>query len=84
MMAKLGHTPYTKKQIVELAITSLATSTMSRVNYVCIESQNDPILHEHVIQGLYFGQGTTCTCSSIHTHNKELLSHLNHLDLCIT
>jgi hypothetical protein len=35
MMAKLGHTPYINKQIVELAITSLATSTMFGVNYVC-------------------------------------------------
>ncbi len=46
-MAKLGHTPYIEKQIVELAITSLATST--RTNYVCVESQNDPILHEHIV-----------------------------------
>jgi hypothetical protein len=49
MMDKLGHTPYIEKQIVELAITSLATST--RTNYVCVKSQNDPILHEHVVQG---------------------------------
>jgi hypothetical protein len=52
MMAKLGHTPYTNKQIVELAIESIATSIMFGANYVCVESQNDPILHEHVIQGL--------------------------------
>jgi hypothetical protein len=49
MMAKLGHTPYTNKQIVELAIESIATSTMFGANYVCVESQNDPILHEHVV-----------------------------------
>ncbi len=49
MMVKLGHTPYIEKQIVELAITSLTTNT--RTNYVCVESQNDPIIHEHVIQG---------------------------------
>jgi hypothetical protein len=51
MMVKLGHTPYIEKQIVELAIESLAISTMSGANYVCVEPQNDPILHEHVIQG---------------------------------
>jgi hypothetical protein len=48
-MAKLGHTTYINKQIVELAIASLATSTMSKTNCLCVESQNDPILHEHVI-----------------------------------
>jgi hypothetical protein len=49
MMAKLGHTPYIEKQIVELAITPLTTNTGT--NYVCVESQNDPIIHEHVVQG---------------------------------
>jgi hypothetical protein len=51
MMHKLGHTPYIEKQIVKLAIASLATSIMSSANYVCVKSQNDPTPHEHAIQG---------------------------------
>jgi hypothetical protein len=36
-----------RKQIVELAIASLATSTMSRKNYKFVEPQNGPTPCEH-------------------------------------
>jgi hypothetical protein len=53
MMHKLDHTPYIDKQIVKLAVASLATNIVFKTNYVCVESQNDPTPHEHVIQGLH-------------------------------
>jgi hypothetical protein len=50
MMHKLGHTPYIEKQIVKLVIASFATNTMFKAKYMCVESQNDPALHKHVVQ----------------------------------
>jgi len=58
MMHKLGHTPYINKQIIKLVIASLMTNTMSG-NHMCVESQNDPTFHQHVIQGLDVVMGET-------------------------
>jgi hypothetical protein len=49
MMFKLVHTPYTKKQIGEHVVASLATNIIFKANYVSVESQNDPTPHEHAI-----------------------------------
>jgi hypothetical protein len=43
-MHKLGQAPYIGKQIIELIVASLATNIVSRTNYMCIISQNDPTL----------------------------------------
>jgi hypothetical protein len=52
-MFEFGHTPYTYKQITELAIASLTTNIVSRANYMSIGSQNGPIFHEHASQGFH-------------------------------
>jgi hypothetical protein len=46
-MPKFGHTPYTKKQNVELAIASLITSIMCGENCKFVGPQNGPTTHEH-------------------------------------
>jgi hypothetical protein len=52
-MPKLSHTPYTYKQIVELAIASLATNIVFQANYMFIKPQNGPTPHEHASQGFH-------------------------------
>lgn len=59
MMHKLGCTPYIEKKTNKLVIASLMTNTMYGTNHMCVESQNDPSLHEHVIQGLDIVMGET-------------------------
>jgi hypothetical protein len=71
----IGHTPYTKKQIVEHVVASLTNSIMFGTNYNFVISQNGPIPFEHVGQGLHmhcFKQGMTHSHPFVHTHNKEL------------
>jgi hypothetical protein len=53
MMHKLGHAPYDKKQIVELAVSSFATNIMSETNYMSIEPQNGPTPHEPTSQNFH-------------------------------
>jgi hypothetical protein len=57
MMLELDYTPYTKKQIVEHAIASLANSIMFGTNYNLIIPQNGSIPCEHVGQGLHIVLG---------------------------
>jgi hypothetical protein len=57
MILELGYTPYTKKQIVEHAIASLANSIMFGTNYNSIIPQNCPFPCEHVGQGLHIVLG---------------------------
>jgi hypothetical protein len=52
-MPKLSHTPYTYKQIVELASASLATNIVSRTNCIFVKPQNGPTPHEHASQGFH-------------------------------
>jgi hypothetical protein len=52
-MPKFGHTPYTEKQNVELAIASLITSIVFRINYKFVGPQNGPTPFEHTKQSLH-------------------------------
>jgi hypothetical protein len=52
-MPEFNHTPYTWKQIVELVIASLATSTIFGAKCMFIGHQNGPTLHEHASQGFH-------------------------------
>jgi hypothetical protein len=80
-MPIFNHTPHTKKQIIEHAVTSHVTNTTPGTNYGTIGPQNDPTLHE---PSCCFRRGTIRTRPSIHTRNKELPSHQNHFALWIT
>jgi len=57
MMHKFSHTPYTKRQTSKLVVASFTTNIMFTTNYVCVGSQNDPTLHEHVVQGPHVVMG---------------------------
>ncbi len=57
MMPILDQTPHIEKQIVELIVASHTTNTMHGANYRCVEPQNGPTLHEHVIQGPHVVMG---------------------------
>ncbi len=56
-MFEFGHTPYTQKQIVELAITSLATNIVSGTNCMSVKPQNGPTLREYTSQGFHIVLG---------------------------
>jgi hypothetical protein len=85
MMHKLGHIPYIEKQTIEFEVASFATTIVSGTNYVWIGSQDDPILHEHVVQGCHVVHVEVLLVFvhlSTHTCSRELPSHLNYLALC--
>jgi len=84
MMHKFNHTPYDKKQIIELAISSLTTNIMSRISCMSIEPQNGPTPYEPTSQKFHvvLNKALTLTCPFAHTCRKELPSHLNQLALC--
>jgi hypothetical protein len=57
MMPIFNHTPYSKKQIVELVVASHTTNIVPRTNYGSVKPQNGPTPHEHVVQGLHIALG---------------------------
>ncbi len=74
MMPTLNHTPHIKKQITKFTIASLATTIVPRNNYKFIESQNDPIPQECVIQTPTLIWVKHYQYSSIHPHLQEGIS----------
>jgi hypothetical protein len=57
MMPIFNHTPYSKKQIVELVVASHTTNIVPRTNYRFVEPQNGSTPHEHAIQSPYIVLG---------------------------
>jgi hypothetical protein len=53
-MPKFGHTPYTEKQNVELAIASLTINIVFKINYKFVGPQNGLTSLEHMKQGFHF------------------------------